>query len=40
LAAQALDSRHVDLELLRQTLADFDSAFDLVTDAEKRDFRR
>jgi hypothetical protein len=39
-AIQALDSRHVDLEVVRNALQNFDSAFDLLNDAEKQEFLR
>ena len=39
-AIQALDCRHVDLEVVRRALSDFDSCFDLLADDEKQEFLR
>ncbi len=36
----SLDSRHVDLEIVRESLQNFDSAFDLLNEGEKKEFLR
>ena len=39
-ALLSLDSRHVDLEIVRESLQNFDSAFDLLNEGEKKEFLR